>query len=87
MVFQDVMRSYAGLPLEMPALPAELSPPDWPGRRIPAAFGRVSELLGPELAQHALSVVESLGLSDLVEPLAGPPRISPAAIRGAADRT
>jgi phenylacetic acid degradation operon negative regulatory protein len=86
-IFQDVMRSYAGLHLVMPALPAELSPPDWPGRRIPAALGRVSELLGPQLAQHAMSVVESLGLSDLVEPLSGPPRISPAAIHRAGDRT
>ncbi|MBO0811941.1 MAG: hypothetical protein J2P23_07825 [Microlunatus sp.] len=69
MILNTTMRSYAGLYLRMPTVPDELTPPGWPGRRIPTALGRVSDLLGPVAADHARSAVSDLELDHLVEPI------------------
>jgi phenylacetic acid degradation operon negative regulatory protein len=69
LVFSEVMRDYAHLHASTPNLPAEVTPPGWPGRSVPAALGTVSELLGPGVHAHARAVADAHGLSDLVEPL------------------
>jgi len=68
-LLNGVMRAYAGLHLVMPSVPDELTTPDWPGRLIPAALGRVALLIGPPAAEHAAGAVDALDLGDLVEPL------------------
>lgn len=75
MILNDTMRSYAALYLTMPTLPDELTGPDWPGRQVPVALGRVSELLGPAAVRHASDAVSALGLDDLIEPLQDPATI------------
>lgn len=68
-LLNSVMRSLAGLYLVMPSVPDELTPPDWPGRLIPAALGLVAQLIGPPAARHAQEAVIALGLDHLVEHL------------------
>jgi len=68
-LLNGVMRGYAGLYLVMPSIPDELTPPDWPGRLIPAVLGRVSELIGPPAMQYATGAVAALDLGHLVETL------------------
>ncbi len=68
-LFSEVMRDYAHLYAGTPSLPAEVTPPGWPGRSVPAALGAVSETLGPVVAAHAQAVAAAHGLADLIEPL------------------
>lgn len=68
-IFNEVMHDYAALHLTMPALPAELTPEDWPGRTIPTVVGRLSRLFGPPIVEHASDVAHQHGLAHLVEPL------------------
>lgn len=65
----DVLRKYAHLHMATPSLPAELTPPDWPGRDISSMIDTLMHLLGPACSAHVDAVLDRCDVRDLIVPL------------------
>jgi phenylacetic acid degradation operon negative regulatory protein len=68
-LYYELMADLARLVRDVPSLPPEITPADWPGDSIPPRLSEISRLLGPIGDENAGSTTVVLGLSGHVEPL------------------